>query len=70
LRDAILDYDEWYWQLNNVHKKLILPSLLAWGIEDHCCQENENKDKDKNGKTTYYLCMDTLELALASLPMF
>jgi len=55
LRDVILDYDKWYWKFNL--RKTIDPdrSILAQDIENHCHWEMENKTKDKQGKTTYYI---------------
>jgi len=70
LRDATVDYDKWYWQFNNMHDMIDLERLiLAWDIEEHCHQEMENKNKDKQGKTTNYLHMYTVKLALTTLPM-
>jgi len=61
----MLVHDKWYWQFNNLHKTIDLDrSILAQYIEEHCHLGMENKNKDKQGKTTYYLHMDTLKLAV------
>jgi len=44
-------------------------SILAQDIGEHCHQELENKNKDKQGNTTDFFHMDTLKLALTALPM-
>ncbi len=70
LRDAMLDYNKWYWQFNNLHKTIDPErSILVQDIEEHCHHEMENKNKDKQGKMTYYMHTDILELALTALPM-
>jgi len=54
----------------NLHKTIDLDgSILAQDIEEHCHQEIENKNKDKQEETTYFLHTDTLRLALTALPM-
>jgi len=70
LWDAMLDYDKWYRQFNNLHK-VIEPqrSILARDIEEHCYWEMQNKNKDKQGKTVYYMNTDVLKLAMTALPM-
>jgi len=66
----MLDYNKWYQQFNNLHKTIDPErSILAQDIEEHCGKEMEKKNKDKQGKTTYYLHTNTLKLALTALPM-
>jgi len=66
----MLDYDKWYWQFNNLCK-IIEPerSILARDIEEYCYHEMQNKNKDKQGKTVYYMNTDVLKLAMTALPM-
>ena len=46
LRDAMLDYNKWYRQFNNLRKPIDPErSILARDIEDHCHGEMENKTK-------------------------
>jgi len=66
----MLDHGKWYWQFNKLCKTIDPErSILAQDIEDHCCHEMENKNKDKQGETTYFMHADTLKLALIALSM-